>query len=201
MYTNWPVPSQPWQSNVMPDYHPPSRSARLRNSDDKPWRPQAEKSVLLYQQLITKFSDTGDTVADLFGGTFSSAIAAHSLGRRFLGCEQDIDLTRDAQMRVGRYLLVAKVRFVFVCEFAPLSVLPQIKFPTCVCTHRLVCQRVWLARSNPTPGSTTHARLLWSAGPQKTPSCLPTISQLWSHRLWRKSATVLASRYQILFVC
>ena len=72
--------------------------------------------MLLYQQLITKYTRPHDTVADLFGGTFASAIAAHSLDRRFLGCEVDIDLARDAQLRVGRYLLAAKVRVNSVCE-------------------------------------------------------------------------------------
>jgi len=85
MYEAWPTPSQPWQSNVLQDYQPPRKSARLRDCNDKTWRPFAEKSMLLYQQLITKYTRPHDTVADLFGGTFASAIAAHSLDRRFVG--------------------------------------------------------------------------------------------------------------------
>lgn len=50
-----------------------------------------QKPVSLLKELISRFSQPGDLVVDLFGGTFSTAVACFSLRqhRRFLGCELD----------------------------------------------------------------------------------------------------------------
>ena len=98
----------PRSGNVLEDYRPPMRQERLKREDGTPWRPFGEKSVQLYMQLIARYTRPGDYVMDFFGGTFSSAIAALMLDRKFIGCELDSELVRDAQLRIGRYLLQAK---------------------------------------------------------------------------------------------
>lgn len=60
------------------------RRERLLDKTGKPWRPFAEKSTLLYMWLIMKYTQPGDMVADLFGGTCNSAIAAHACKRPYV---------------------------------------------------------------------------------------------------------------------
>ena len=59
-----------------------------------------QKSVELLKELISRYSQPGDTVVDFFGGTFSTAIAAFSLPqhRFFAGVELDkecLDIARN----------------------------------------------------------------------------------------------------------
>ena len=50
-----------------------------------------QKSLPLLMELVSRFTQPGDLVVDLFAGTFSSAAACFSLKehRRFAGCESD----------------------------------------------------------------------------------------------------------------
>lgn len=50
-----------------------------------PW----QKPVSEYEQLITSLSPADGLVVDLCGGAFSSAVAAHRMGRRYVGCDID----------------------------------------------------------------------------------------------------------------
>ena len=95
----------PRSGNVVTDYVPPTRHQRLKDCNGRVWRPFGEKSVKLYMSLLAKYTKPGDFVVDMFGGTFASAIACLALERKFLGCEAVASLTRDAQLRIGRYLL------------------------------------------------------------------------------------------------
>jgi site-specific DNA-methyltransferase (adenine-specific) len=48
-----------------------------------------QKPVKLLEQLFSVFSNEGDLIADLTAGSFSSAVAAKNLKRRFIGFEND----------------------------------------------------------------------------------------------------------------
>ena len=48
-----------------------------------------QKSLLLFEDLITKHSNRDDTVLDCFLGSGTTALAAHNTGRKFIGCELD----------------------------------------------------------------------------------------------------------------
>lgn len=48
-----------------------------------------QKSLLLFEELIKKHSNEGDTVLDCFLGSGTTAFAAHNTGRKFCGCERD----------------------------------------------------------------------------------------------------------------
>lgn len=52
-----------------------------------------QKPVALLKELISRFSNPGDFVVDLFAGTFSTAHACLELpfSRSFVGCEQDLN--------------------------------------------------------------------------------------------------------------
>ena len=63
------------------------------------WRPQ-EKPLSLIRELVKRFSPPGSLVVDLFAGTFTTAMAAHKQGRRFVGCEIDKDLFKASIRRL-----------------------------------------------------------------------------------------------------
>ena len=46
-----------------------------------------QKSLPLFEALVEKHSNKGDTVLDPFAGSATTAIAAKNLGRNFVGCE------------------------------------------------------------------------------------------------------------------
>lgn len=50
-----------------------------------------QKPVSLYEWKLMKFCKEGDTIVDLFGGSFSSAIACHNLGFKLDIVEKDED--------------------------------------------------------------------------------------------------------------
>lgn len=59
-----------------------------------------QKPLALLKELVSRFSQPGDIVVDLFSGTFSTAVACFQLEkhRRFVGCEQDtncFEIARD----------------------------------------------------------------------------------------------------------
>ena len=92
------VPStQPAYTNVM-DNIPrlmPGEQLRVANPGNQKVRTKAlrpeQKSAALLRELVSRFSQPKDLVVDLFGGTFSTAVACISLPehRRFIGCEMD----------------------------------------------------------------------------------------------------------------
>lgn len=49
---------------------------------------EAQKPPALMERLVSTHSNPGDLVVDFFSGYGSTGIAAHKLGRRFLGCER-----------------------------------------------------------------------------------------------------------------
>ena len=73
---------------------------KLMKKKDVPWRTQ-EKPLELIQELILRFSPTSSLVVDLFAGTFTTALACHKVGRRFVGCEIDCELFEAAKVRVA----------------------------------------------------------------------------------------------------
>ena len=48
-----------------------------------------QKSLPLFEDLIKKHSNEGDTVLDCFAGSATTAIAAMRNNRNFIGCEMD----------------------------------------------------------------------------------------------------------------
>lgn len=48
-----------------------------------------QKSLQLFEELITKHSNEGDTILDCFSGSGTTAIAAMNTRRNFIGCEID----------------------------------------------------------------------------------------------------------------
>ena len=67
----------------VPHKEPPETGSRLLRPEQKP--------LPLLKELISRYSQPGDIVVDLFAGTFSTAIACFSLPqhRTFAGCEKD----------------------------------------------------------------------------------------------------------------
>ena len=61
-----------------------------------------QKPVSILKPLIEAFSKPGDTVLDPFCGSGSTLVAAHELGRRFIGIELDADHHRTASTRLQR---------------------------------------------------------------------------------------------------
>jgi site-specific DNA-methyltransferase (adenine-specific) len=48
-----------------------------------------QKSITLFEELIKKHSNEGDTVMDTFMGGGTTALACIATNRRFIGCEVD----------------------------------------------------------------------------------------------------------------
>ncbi len=59
-----------------------------------------QKPVKLFEALIEKHSDPGDTVLDCFLGSGTTAIACKKTGRNFIGCELDETYCQNAIERV-----------------------------------------------------------------------------------------------------
>jgi DNA modification methylase len=60
-----------------------------------------QKPVQSLKPLIAAFTQPGDIVADPFAGSGSTLIAAHELGRRFIGIDIDPDHHRTARKRLA----------------------------------------------------------------------------------------------------
>lgn len=63
-----------------------------------------QKSLPLFEELILKHSNEGDTVLDCFAGSATTAVAAVETGRNFVGCEKDIDFYNKSVARLKKYL-------------------------------------------------------------------------------------------------
>lgn len=85
----------PTEEIRVPDVTNARGSRALRNE---------QKPLSLLKELISRFSGKGDIVVDMFGGTFSCAIACFDLDeqRRFIGCEQDLTCFQVARDHVIR---------------------------------------------------------------------------------------------------
>lgn len=62
-----------------------------------------QKSVKLYEWLLTNYAKKGDRILDTHLGSGSSAIAAHNLGFDFVGCELDRDYYEAAVKRFNAH--------------------------------------------------------------------------------------------------
>ena len=50
---------------------------------------ETQKPIRLFTQLVELFSNDGETVLDPFAGSFTSAVAAKRLGRKYIGIEKE----------------------------------------------------------------------------------------------------------------
>ena len=61
-----------------------------------------QKSLSLFEALIKKHSNEGDTILDPFAGSATTAVAAKKLGRSFVGCELDEEFFKKSVDRIER---------------------------------------------------------------------------------------------------
>lgn len=64
----------------------------------------AQKSLPLFEELILKHSNEGDTVLDPFAGSATTAIAAIHTNRKFIGCELDEEFFTKSKERINNHL-------------------------------------------------------------------------------------------------
>lgn len=62
-----------------------------------------QKSLKLFEDLIEKHSNIGDTVLDIFSGSATTQVAAINKGRVYLGCEKDETIYAKSLERVKNY--------------------------------------------------------------------------------------------------
>lgn len=72
-----------------------------RTPSSKHFHP-TQKPVALLEELIAMSSDPGDLVVDPFAGSGSTIVAAHNLGRRGIGIEDNEEFARRAQDRLSQ---------------------------------------------------------------------------------------------------
>ena len=60
-----------------------------------------QKSLPLFEALITKHSNEGDLVLDCFAGSATTAVAAQNTNRSFMGCEIDEEYYNKATQRIN----------------------------------------------------------------------------------------------------
>ena len=60
-----------------------------------------QKSLPLFEALITKHSNEGDLVLDCFAGSATTAVAAQNTNRSFVGCEIDEEYYNKATQRIN----------------------------------------------------------------------------------------------------
>ena len=58
------------------------------DAKEKDWH-EWQQPLEEVEKLVDTFSQPGDLVIDPCGGGFTTAIACHRLGRRFVGCDID----------------------------------------------------------------------------------------------------------------
>ena len=84
------------------------RRPRLRLPDVLEWDYSgnelhpAQKPVMAMLPLVMAYSDKGDIVLDPFAGSGTTAVAAKTLGRRYIGIELDPAYAQKADERVKR---------------------------------------------------------------------------------------------------
>lgn len=62
-----------------------------------------QKSLLLFQELIKKHSNQGETVLDCFSGSGTTAIAAKTLDRNFIGSELNEQFFKSSLLRIEKF--------------------------------------------------------------------------------------------------
>ena len=62
----------------------------------------------LNAHVVMRFSKPGDVILDIFAGTASLALAVIAIGgdRKYLGCENDVDIQGAVENRLGKALLL-----------------------------------------------------------------------------------------------
>ena len=60
-----------------------------------------QKSLPLFEELVLKHSNAGDTVLDCFSGSGTTAVAAIKTGRSFIGCEFDEEYHTKSMLRIA----------------------------------------------------------------------------------------------------
>jgi site-specific DNA-methyltransferase (adenine-specific) len=68
-----------------------------------------QKSIKLYEWVISHYAKHGQRILDTHLGSGSSAIAAHNLGFEFVGCELDKDYFEAAQARFSKHKAQARM--------------------------------------------------------------------------------------------
>lgn len=63
-----------------------------------------QKSLGLFEELITCHTNPGDMVLDCFSGSATTGLAAVRTGRHYIGCEPDVDYFRQSWDRLERAL-------------------------------------------------------------------------------------------------
>lgn len=78
-------PPQPYSSEKVPGnvWHFPRVRYRMEEYENHP----TQKPVALLERIIKASSNKGDTIADPFGGTFTTAYVAKQLGRKVISCD------------------------------------------------------------------------------------------------------------------
>ena len=71
-----------------------------------------QKPLSLMMELIEDFTDPGETICDSHSGSFTTAVAAIRLGRRFIGCE-----LQEKYVEIGRQRLEAEVKGIGWAEY------------------------------------------------------------------------------------
>lgn len=61
---------------------------------------KTQKPIKLLEYLISTYTNEGDTVLDFAMGSGSTGVAAHNLGRKFIGIEKDSDIFNVAKGRL-----------------------------------------------------------------------------------------------------
>lgn len=90
-YTNGTIPTCVWEKNN-----------HTMSKDFVGWHPTT-KNVELLQRMILAYTNPGDTVLDIFMGSGSTAVAAVTTGRQYLGAEQHEEYVEKARERVQKF--------------------------------------------------------------------------------------------------
>ena len=72
----------------------------FRYEREKDWH-EWQKPLAEVESLIKYFSEPGQLVIDPCGGGFTTAVAARNLGRRFVGCDCDLECVSKGQTRLA----------------------------------------------------------------------------------------------------
>lgn len=72
----------------------------MKNKDDR-FHP-TQKPTQLWTQLINYYTKEGDTILDPFMGSFTTAVACHKMGRKYIGAELDKEYFDKGQERLNK---------------------------------------------------------------------------------------------------
>ena len=92
----------PWDTDVW-FVKPVNQADRLRDDDNTPLRPGAEKTFELYLKMICMYTDLDakpTSVWDPYGGTMQAGIACMAVGQRYIATEEDVQVYESAKRRL-----------------------------------------------------------------------------------------------------